>query len=133
MANNQYIAGSPATNYTRYSYLKMTPAQAQNIADNYPDTYNNCYVTFTFEPDTYNAGGGFNTHADSVGFQVVQKGSTQGHNGGPEIYSDKLGVASGTCQTNQPCPPSSWPYITFDVCTGAYIDTYDPLNPPTNY
>ena len=61
----------------------------------------------------------------------MQKGSTQGYNGGPEIYSDKLGVASQTCQTNQPCPPETWPYITFNVCTGEYVDTYDPLNPPS--
>ena len=130
MANNKYYT-SGGTDRTRYSYLKMTPAQAQTIADNYPDTYDNCYVTFTFEPDTYNAGGNFNTHADSVGFQVVQKGSTQGYQGGPEIYSDKLGVATGTCTAGQPCPPETWPYITFNVCTGEYIDTYDPLNPPS--
>jgi len=130
MANNKYIT-STGFDRTRYSYLKMTPAQAQTIADNYPDGYDNCYVTFTFEPDTYNTGGAFNTHADSVGFQVVQKGSTQGYNGGPEIYSDKLGVASGTCTSGQPCPESTWPYITFNVCTGEYVDTYDPLNPPS--
>ena len=113
----------------RISYLSLTEDQADSVANNFPDPFNSCYVTFTFEPDTYNPGGGFNTHATAVSFQVIQKGSTAGFQGGPEIFSGGLGVGAGQCEENDPCDSGLWPYITFNVCTGEYYPNYDPLNP----
>ena len=113
----------------RISYLSLTEDQADSVANNFPDPFDNCYVTFTFEPDTYNPGGGFNTHATAVSFQVIQKGSTAGFQGGPEIFSGDLGVGAGQCEENDPCDSGLWPYITFNVCTGEYYPNYDPLNP----
>ena len=120
--------GSNKQNY-RISYLSLTEDQAQTVANDFPDTFNNCYVTFTFEPDTYNANGSFNTHADAVQFSVIQKGSTAGEQGGPEIFSGGLGTSGNQCQTGQPCDPALFAYVSFDVCTGAYLPDYDPLNP----
>ena len=131
-SNNQQVQG-------RYSFLSITEDQADSIANDFPDTFNNCYVTFTFEPDTYNPvtptvpNPSFNTHADKVNFQVIQKGSTAGFQNGPEIFSGELGTSSGQCTTTnngpQPCPPENWAKISFNVCTGDYLPNYDPLNP----
>jgi hypothetical protein len=127
----KYVTPAYGTNKSNYriSYLSLTADQAQTVADDFPDAFDPCYVTFTFEPDTYNSGGGFNTHADAVQFSVIQKGSTAGFQGGPEIFSGGLGTTGSQCQTGQPCDPALFATISFDVCSGAYLPNYDPNNP----
>ena len=124
------IAGNTAY---RYSYLAVTEDDAANIAANFADPYNNCYVTFTFEPDTYNQGtANFNTHADRVYFQVFQpvSGTTT------ELFAGGLGVPTGQCDGGRPlgvnsCDPSFFSYVSFDVCSATFLPGYDP-NDPSN-
>lgn len=117
----------------RYSYFAVTEADATNIATNFADPYNNCYVTFTFEPDTYQTGTSlFNTHADRVYFQVFQPvgGVTT------ELFADGVGVPAGQCVNGQPlgtntCDSTLFNYVSFDVCSATFLPGYDP-NDPSN-
>ena len=115
----------------RYSYFAVTEADATNIATNFADPYNNCYVTFTFEPDTYVTGSSnFNTHADSVYFQVFQPvgGVTT------ELFAGGLGVPSGQCTNGSAlgpnsCDPNLFSYTAFDVCSATFLPGYNPNDP----
>jgi len=128
---NRFITTAQPTNQNwRYSYLSITEDDADTIASDFTDPFNSCYVTFTFEPDTYLAGTSqFQTHADAVQFQVIQQGSTAGFNSGAEIFSGKLGTTQGQCTSGAACDPALFAYVSFNVCTGAYLPDYDPLNP----
>jgi hypothetical protein len=115
----------------RYSYFAVTEADATNIAANFADPYNNCYVTFTFEPDTYRTGTSlFDTHADRVYFQVFQPvgGVTT------ELFADGLGVPQNQCVSGRAlgpntCDPNLFSYIAFDVCSATFLPGYDPNDP----
>jgi len=104
--------------YNRYSYLKISQESADNIATNYQDPVQPTYVTFTLEPDTYKSGGLIHTHSDDVWFQVFNLSSTT-----TEIFAGGLG---SNCLTELTCVEADWPYVTFDVTTGNYIDDYIP-------
>ena len=124
------IIQASGTSY-RYSYLQVSETDAQNIAANYADPYNNCYVTFTFEPDTYISNtSNFDTHADDVYFQVFQpvNGVTT------ELFAGGLGVAPSQCQNGTPlgpntCDPAQFNFVSFDVCSATFLPGYDPNDP----
>ena len=131
-SEQRFVTSSIATSSGyRYSYLQVSEIDAQNIAANYADPYNNCYVTFTFEPDTYNAGtSNFDTHSNAVYFQVFQpvSGTTT------ELFAGGLGVPAGQCQSGQPlgpgtCDPLLFNYVSFDVCSATFLPGYDPNDP----
>lgn len=121
-ANNskqRYITTDiPSNMFNRYSYLTISEQTADDIAANYQDPVQPTYVTFTLEPDTYHPGGAFNTHGDSIWFQVFNLSSTT-----TEIFAGGLNT---NCVYGQPCDPNSWPYVTFDVTTGNHIPGYIP-------
>lgn len=132
----RYVTSGSTSSYDRYSFLQITENDATNIATNFADTTNPSYVTFTFEPDSYEVGTAlFNTHGDSVWFQVVQKNATT-----EEIFSGPLGTPQGQCDSNTApsggkalgvgtCDPAFFQTVAFDLNTGAYLPNYDPLNP----
>lgn len=126
---NRFVTTAQTSTSWRYSYLSITEDDADTIASDFTDPFNSCYVTFTFEPDTYLATTNtFQTHADAVQFQVIQQGSTAGFNSGPEIFSGPLGTPAGQC-TGAVCDPSLFAYVSFNVCTGQFLPDYDPNNP----
>ena len=104
----------------RYSYLKITQADADNIVANYADPTNPSHITFTIEPDSYNSNGVINTHGTSVWFQIFKAGSTAGYAGGSEVFSNGL-LTDCSDAVGSVCDPTKFPKIKIDVLTGSII------------
>jgi hypothetical protein len=123
-SNQRYITKTIAESYNngmggnRYSYLQIQEADATNIIANFTDIANPSYITFTIEPDSYNAGGVINTHGNAVYFQIFQSGSVEGYAGGSEIFSGGLKT---NCTAGSVCDPNLFPKITIDVNTGKLV------------
>ena len=112
------IGGNNGQGGNRYSYLKITQTDADNIVANYADPANPSHITFTIEPDSYNSNGAINTHGTSVWFQIFKAGSTAGYAGGSEVFSNGLLT---DCSAGYPCDPAAFPKIKIDVLTGSII------------
>jgi hypothetical protein len=118
------VAGPNQFDYGRITYVNIQNDDASNIAQNFTDPNNADYVTFTLVPDTYRVDGSFDTHGDSIWFQVFRKRDTSDPNSQTEeIFAGLLGT---NCQYGQTCDPNQWPTVTFDVSDGSYVENYIP-------